>query len=232
MRTQRTLFLLALGAFALVLGPTYAEHMMWFFSTASQGTILQGQWIVAIAYVSTFIAIAYFLRPSEKGHDAWKKGVGVYSTFIIALFAEMFGFPLTLYLLSIFTGSQAPAAPAQVATHFTILGLSYSIMWTTLLAMAFSVLCAALMVYSWKLVFKSKRLVTTGPYSLVRHPQYSAVIALTVVWAISWPTLTTLLLAPVVTFIYYRLSCDEEKRMCKEFPKYAAYAKKVPMLVP
>ena len=232
MRTPRKLFLLAIGALGIVLGPSYIEHFGWFFSTASQGNIIQGQWLVALAYVSAFVAIAYFLRPNEKNRDMWKKGVGVYSTFIIALFAEMFGFPLTLYLLSIFTGTQATTAPAQVATQFTIIGLNYSIMWTTMFAMVFSVLCAVVMLYSWKLVFKSKKLVTTGPYAVVRHPQYSAVIALTIVWAISWPTLTTLLLAPAVTFIYYRLSRDEEKRMRKAFPKYAGYAKKVPMLVP
>ena len=232
MRTYRKAFLLAVGVAAVLLGPTYVDHLFWFLSTASQGTIIEGQWMVAAAYIAVFIGVAYFLRSGIGEKDAWKKRTGVYAAFIIALFAEMFGFPLTLYILSMFTGTQAPAAPSMIAMSFEIFGLGYTIMWTTLAAMVFSVFCGAVVIYSWKKVFNSKKLVTNGPYSIVRHPQYSAVIAMTLVWAISWPTITTLLLAPLVTWLYYTLALDEEKRMRKEFPAYNKYSKKVPLLVP
>jgi len=232
MRLHRKIFLLALGITALLLGPIYLDNLTWFFSTASQGNIIQGQWLVAVAYMVVFVSIAYFLRTKEDKKDAWKKRAGVYSAFVIALFTEMFGFPLTLYLLSIFTGEQSAVAPAQVAITFNLFGYDYLLMWTTILAMLFSFFCAIVVLCAWNKVFKSKKLVTDGIYSVVRHPQYSAVIALTIVWAISWPTITTLLLAPAVTWLYYTLALDEEKRMIKEFPEYESYCKKIPMLIP
>lgn len=231
MRTHRKIFLLSLSVLALLLGNTYIEHFQWFLSTASQGRIVEGQWLVALAYIGFFVGLAYFLRPSKR-KDEWKKRAGVYSTFFIALFAEMFGFPLTLYLLSIFTEQQPSTAPTQVATSISVFGFEYSLMLTTILAMVFSLLCALFIIYSWKKVFNSKKLVTSGPYAITRHPQYTGIIAMTLVWAVSWPTVTTLLLAPIVTWLYYTLARDEEKRMLAEFPGYREYAEKVPMLVP
>jgi len=155
MRNQRKLFLIILGLAFVVLGPMYLDHFNWFMSTASQGRIIEGQWLVAVAYIAFFLGIAYFLRPS-KHKDQWKKRAGVYSAFFIALFVEMFGFPLTLYLLSIFTESQTPAAPSQIATDISVFGLEYNLMWTTVIAMIFSALCALFIIYSWRKVFNSK----------------------------------------------------------------------------
>jgi len=97
----------------------------------------------------------------------------------------------------------------------------------------FSFLIIAL---GWYEIYKgrnSKKLVRTGLYKYVRHPQYTGIILIITSWLFAWPTLPTLIMWPLLTGVYYRLARKEEKIAIRHFGKdYEKYMKEVPMFLP
>jgi len=233
MRKARIVFILALTVFIVALGPVYASNLSWFFSTTSRASLIQGNWPVAALYILVFSTFLFFLVKHPLSRNSWKKESGVYAAFIIALFAEMFGFPLTIYLMSAMgTPSATPVYSPPIAFSFSVFGVNYDLLVTSLVAGLVSLAAFFIVLVSWRQVFSSKGLETKGMYGIVRHPQYSAIMATVVIWAVAWPTLLTLLLCPILLYAYYRLSLSEEKELEKAFPAYKEYKKRVPMLVP
>jgi protein-S-isoprenylcysteine O-methyltransferase Ste14 len=235
MRFHRKIFLSVVALMGIGLGQVYLKNLEWFFSVSSATKLIQGQWPLVLFYVLMFSVFVFFLAKNPLRKDSWKKTDGVYLAFVTALFAEMFGFSLTVYLLSalpVFSASGMVAYSPPTVAQVNLVGLSFELLLTSLVAGLVSLLCFFVIILGWKQVYYSKKLVTTGVYSVVRHPQYSAMISVAIVWAISWPTFLTLLLCPILVFAYYKLARDEEKELEKRFPEYKEYKKKVPMLVP
>ena len=164
------------------------------------------------------------------------------SAFIIALFAEMYGFPLTIYLLSGWLGRTYPRLDllSHDTGHLwsTLFGwkgdphmnplhlLSY-----VLLALGFLILASA-----WDVLYaaqRTRRLATEGPYCHVRHPQYDGFILILVGFLLQWPTLLTLVMFPILVAMYTRLARREEREMHEAFgTEYERYAAAVPAFVP
>ena len=72
-----------------------------------------------------------------------------------------------------------------------------------------------------------------GPYSKIRHPQYAAFIVIMVGFLVQWPTLPTLLMFPVLVWLYIRLARREEKEALAMFgEQYAQYAENTPRFIP
>jgi protein-S-isoprenylcysteine O-methyltransferase Ste14 len=154
----------------------------------------------------------------------------------------MYGFPLTIFLLSGWLGNAFPGL--DLLTHSSghlwqdLMGWQgdphlnpLHLLSNVLIAAGFIVLYRA-----WRVLFAAQRehrLAMTGPYEKVRHPQYGGFLLIMVGFLLQWPTLLTLLMFPVLVLVYWRLAKREEKAMIAEFgDAYAAYARETPAFVP
>jgi len=196
-----------------------------------------GLWFLVIVNVGLFIFfILSFLTPLKKRE--WRS-MGVTIAFFVALFTEMYGFPLTIYLLTGILGSRYPAlnpfSHASGHLWLTFLG-GGAVMMTAIhiISNGLTIVGFVIMWKGWKLIHGAKgSLVTDGPYAYVRHPQYSGLFLIMIGMLIQWPTIITALMFPVLAFIYYRLSKSEEGEMIKTFgEEYKLYMETVPMFVP
>jgi len=199
-----------------------------------------GHWSLVIINSLIFILFAFsFFKPHSK--TDWRT-LGSFSAFVVALMTEMYGFPLTIYLLSGWLTKKFPQV--DFFTHdsghllHTLLGLKGDPHWDVLhiLSNVFIIAGFWLLSSSWQVLYraqKEKKLAVTGPYKYVRHPQYDAFIIIMVGFLFQWPTLVTLFMFPILAWTYIRLSLREEKDVEKEFGSvYRNYADKTPRFFP
>lgn len=193
-----------------------------------------GAWGLAIIMIVLVSWILYrYLAPKT-----WREwaGAGVVQAFIIALYAEMYGFPLTIYLLARFFGLDGSGLSANLWSSAVGLGET-GMMISMLLGIFFIITGLGLFFKGWQQLHQAKKsdqLVTDGLYALSRHPQYTGLfIALFGEGVIHWPTLFSVALFPIIILIYYQLAKREEKKMVAQFgEKYRNYMKNTPMFIP
>lgn len=183
-----------------------------------------GLWGLVILNSALFIFFAFsFFKPQTK--TDWRT-FGAFSAFIIALFVEMYGFPLTIFLFAGWLGSHYPGV--NFLTHnnghllHTLLGLKGNPHFDPLHILSNVFIFAGFLMLSgaWHVLWKAQRehrLASTGIYARLRHPQYVAFIAIMLGFLIQWPTLPTLVMFPILTFMYIRLALREEKTVAAEF---------------
>ncbi len=196
-----------------------------------------GLWTMVIFNIGLFgVFVLSFLRP-KRGRE-WRS-MGVFGAFLIALFTEMYGFPLTIYLLTSYLGSRYPVLnPFSHDTGNLWAMLLGGSTWVSGLFMlvggALTLIALIILGRAWKQIHNANgALVTSGLYSHVRHPQYSGMFLLILGFFIQWPTLVTAVMGPVLVLIYYRLSLREEKDMENHFgDTYTSYRQQVPMFFP
>lgn len=198
-----------------------------------------GLWALAIINSAIFIVFALsFFRPGN-GRD-WK-AMGGFTAFVVALFTEMYGFPLTIYLLTGTLGSRFESLtlthngghlwselvgwqgdPHMSPFHFASYVFIGGGMWA--IAAAWRVLWAAA---------RAGTLATTGPYAWVRHPQYAGFLGVMIGFLLQWPTLPTLVMFPILVVVYRRLATSEERSVRQEFPQaWEGYAATTPRFIP
>lgn len=199
-----------------------------------------GLWSLVVINSLAFILFAFSFAKPQSRRD-WRS-FGAFSAFIVALFAEMYGFPLTIFLLSGWLQTNYPGVDflSHEAGHLwhSLLGWKgdphYDLLhMLSLLAIGggFILLSAA-----WKVLYLAQRkhqLATTGPYARIRHPQYAAFVLIMFGFLLQWPTLLTLLMFPVLVWMYVRLARHEERDAMAEFgASWREYAAHTPGFIP
>ncbi|OPY93741.1 isoprenylcysteine carboxyl methyltransferase [Bradyrhizobium sacchari] len=199
-----------------------------------------GLWSLVIVNSAVFILFAYSFFKPQTSRD-WRS-FGAFSAFLVALFVEMYGFPLTIYFLSGWLQSRYPNVDwfSHDAGHL----LEMLFGWTTnphagpfhVLSYIFIAAGFILISVAWGVLYEAQRtrcLATTGPYSYVRHPQYVGFVLVMFGFLLQWPTILTLAMFPVLTVMYVKLARDEEHEARTEFGEaYARYAAQVPAFFP
>ena len=198
-----------------------------------------GLWILVAVNSAIFILFAAsFFHPRSRRD--WRV-MGAYSAFIIALFTEMYGIPLTIYVLSGWLGSSFPAlVPTHAGGHLLndLIGWQGDPHLSPFHLASYAVMGAGFIVLSraWPVLWKAqreRRLATTGPYAAIRHPQYVAFLLIMAGFLLQWPTLLTLAMFPVLALAYGRLARSEELEVRAEFgADYDAYAAATPRFIP
>jgi protein-S-isoprenylcysteine O-methyltransferase Ste14 len=193
-----------------------------------------GAWVIAIFV----IVIASWLLYKYMAPKSWREwvGAGLIQGFIIALYAEMYGFPLTIYLMARFLGIDSGYVDANLWS--TLLGMGQTgMMISMILGYALLFTGFGIFIQGWRQLYRAKeenRLATDGLYSLVRHPQYTGLfIGLFGEGVIHWPTLFSVGLFPVIVIAYVLLAKREEKKVIEEFgEEYLQYKRNVPAFLP
>ena len=199
-----------------------------------------GLWLLAFVNAAVFIMFALSFSKPQTPRD-WRS-FGAFSAFLVALFAEMYGFPLTIYLLSGWLGSTYPGIDwfSHDAGHLPEMMFGwrgsphfgpFHLLSYLLIGGGFWLLSVA-----WPVLYKAQRagrLATTGPYARIRHPQYVGFVLILTGFLVQWPTILTLAMYPVLVWMYLRLARSEEAEARERFgAEYDAWASRVPAYLP
>jgi protein-S-isoprenylcysteine O-methyltransferase Ste14 len=199
-----------------------------------------GLWSLVVINSAIFIIFAFsFTKPNTKRD--WRS-FGAFSAFIVALFVEMYGFPLTIYLLSGWLVRRYPGVEflSHDVGHLwnTLLGWKINPHFDPLHTLSNILIVAGFLLLSaaWKMLYEAQRagtLAVGGPYAYVRHPQYGGFILIMFGFLLQWPTLITLIMFPILVTMYLRLARREEHAMLSEFgDEYRRYAVRTPPFLP
>jgi methanethiol S-methyltransferase len=199
-----------------------------------------GLWSLVMINSLVFIIFAFSFSKPQTARD-WRS-FSAFSAFIVALFVEMYGFPLTIYLLSGWLVNRYPGIDLfshdaghlwntlfgwKINPHFDPLHILSSIL----------ILCGFILLFAaWKVLYEAQRagtLAVTGPYAYVRHPQYDGFILIMLGFLLQWPTLVTLVMFPILVTMYVRLARREEREVLVEFGEtYRGYMLSTPAFFP
>ena len=189
-----------------------------------------------IYVVLNFILISCFIVFIGFRRKLARLPASVYVAFIVALYIEMYGFPLTMYFFTWALGSTNVSTLWYFLTIITGEELFYALFMAVIVPISNVIIITGilLVIFGWSKIFRAKnQLVKTGIYNHVRHPQYLGFLLITLGMNVLWVTLSTLVLWPVLVFLYYRLAKEEDKQMEEKFGKeFDEYKNNVPMFIP
>jgi protein-S-isoprenylcysteine O-methyltransferase Ste14 len=206
----------------------------------STETPAYGLWSLVVINSVIFIAFAYSFFKPQTSRD-WRS-FGAFSAFLVALFTEMYGFPLTIYFLSGWLQTRYPNIDwfSHDAGHLLeeLFGWRANPHFGPFHLLSFIFIGGGFVVISaaWKVLYEAQQrgeLAMSGAYSYVRYPQYVGFVMVMLGLLLQWPTILTLAMFPVLVWMYVRLARQEEREALSIFgDSYAAYMARVPAFVP
>lgn len=188
--------------------------------------------IIAVVVVSWI----FYRYAAPKSWREWT-GAGLVQAFIIAFYAEMYGFPLTIYLLARFFGLDVSESTSSNLWS-QLFGLGDTPMLIAMvIGYGFVVLGLYLLIVGWREIYQASRegrLATEGLYGIIRHPQYTGIfLAIFGEGVVHWPTVFSLVMFPIIVVAYVLLARKEEREMISQFgERYREYQRRVPMFLP
>ncbi len=206
----------------------------------TESTSAYGLWALVIINSLVFIIFALSFAKPQSARD-WRS-FGAFSAFLVALFTEMYGFPLTIYLLSGWLTTQFPGVDWFAHDSGHLLEMVFG--WQSNPHFGPFHLLSALFIgggfwilsIAWRVLYAAQRthtMASTGIYARVRHPQYIGFVLIMIGFLFQWPTLVTLTLFPILVFMYVRLARREERDAMAEFGiEYDTYMQRVPAFFP
>lgn len=200
-----------------------------------QGIAANGLLFLVVINTAVLIIFALSFAALRVRFD-WRS-LGVLSAFIVALFVEMYGFPLTIYVLSSWLLGRYPGVDifAYSAGQIwrTVLGTTYPVYVLGYIAVVGGFI---LVLVSWRTLYNAQRnrqVARAGSYSYVRHPQYVGFILIMLGVLLTWPALSTVIMFPILVTIYVRLARREERQTLAEFgDEYRRYMANTPAFLP
>ena len=199
-----------------------------------------GLWGLVIINSLVFILFAFSFAKPSTSRD-WRS-LGAFSAFVVALFTEMYGFPLTIYLLSGWLSSRFPGVDwfSHDAGHLleTLFGWRANPHWGPFHMLSFVFIGGGFWLLSaaWRVLYHAQRrstIATAGPYARIRHPQYVGFVLVMFGFLLQWPTLVTLIMFPILVLVYLALARREERDAIAQFGEaYRSYMAKTPAFIP
>jgi protein-S-isoprenylcysteine O-methyltransferase Ste14 len=199
-----------------------------------------GLWSLMLINSAVFIIFAFSFAKPQSARD-WRS-FGAFSAFLVALFTEMYGFPLTIYLLSGWLTSRFPGVDFTSHNGGHLLEMMFG--WRAnphfgpfhLASMVFIGAGFWMLASAWRVLYAAQRshtLATTGPYARLRHPQYDGFVLIMFGFLLQWPTLVTLGMFPILVTMYVLLALREEREAEAEFGQaWREYAARTPRFFP
>ena len=206
---------------------------MWYLDQSLPTEWHYGSWDSVVVWVLLFGFFITFIPFQKK---AQRRPASIYLAFIVASAFEMFGIPLSLYLVAWAFGVSLPEGLLWGHTLQQYIGY-----WGMYLGSAIGFAGAFLVYHGWKAVYRSywgeeegeRKLVINGVYAYMRHPQYTGFLLITLGLLVHWATIPLLIMWPILAIQYYRLAKREETEMEARFgDEYRAYRERVPMFIP
>jgi len=222
------ILIISLFLFPLLFPLAFFHHFAVYLTGNIITDVIVSQWHIVVISIAIFAALLIPLSFRRKAN--WVER-GLVVSFFVSLFVEMYGIPLTIILASNAFFVPGTVLPEYVV-WFEFLGVGFGMdMGMTYGAVMMSA-GIALILLGWSTLYLNRKqgMVASGIYSLSRHPQNLGLILVVIGWFVAWPTILTLVFAPILVYRYVRLSRTEEKEMSGEFPSYREYKKSVPAL--
>lgn len=205
------------------------DHFYAHLTGSIESSVIKGQWLIVVLNILAFTG---FLIPLGFRRKANWKEYGLVAAFFISLFIEMYGIPFAILFAS---KAIQPTGGADLHRPLVIpfLGVDFAFTIPMIYGAVMMIAGTVLIMWGWIALYrniKKEGLVTTGLYSISRHPQYLGFILVIGGWLLGWPTLLTVIFAPILIFMYIRVCKKEEKEMGEDHD-YQAYRNKVPFMI-
>lgn len=204
---------------------SFLDNVYFYLSGSVFSISVKNNWPFVFLNILVFLSLLFFL--GRKTID-WKSK-GIFSAFIISLFVEMYGFPLSMYLIS---GNLVEASNHEILFKLDLFFIKLGIDFWMAFGGLIIILGTLIIALGWYQLWKSKKtLFTEGFYKYSRHPQYFGFLLIVWGWFIAWPTILTLLMAPVLTYFYLNAAKKEEAFLIQKNKEYLNYVRKVPFIL-